>query len=232
MEKVVYLVWKTATQPAAEFAGQVRALPAALLAAGARGGRLNIADADVARAVGLKQMLMKPQPEAIVQVWVDSAIARLRAPVDAAVARVAGQFAPYLVTESQPLLNREHPPQPGQRTFGFAQVALLRKPARLSHEEWIDVWHNSHTFVAIETQSTFEYVQNVVTRPLVPDARPIAAIVEECFPPEAMTDFKTFFDAPGDEPKFKANFQRMLHSVARFIEPGQLDVIPTSQYVF
>lgn len=232
MEKVVYLVWKAATQPADEFAARMRELPARLLAAGAHRGRINVADADVAKAIGLRQVHLKPQPEAIVQVWVDSAIARLREPVDAAIANVAGQFRPYLVTESQPLTNREHPPRPGERTFGFAQIALLRKPARLSHEEWIDVWHNSHTLVAIETQATFEYLQNVVTRPLAPDARPIAAIVEECFPPEAMTDFKAFFDAPGDEPKFKANFQRMLHSVARFIEPGQIDVIPTSQYVF
>ena len=232
MEKVVYLVWKTASQPADEFAARMRALPRALRAAGAHRGRLNIADADVAKAVGLRQALLKPQPDALVQVWVDSAIGRLRQRVDAAIAEVADHFTPYLVTESQPIVNEEHPPHPGHRTFGFAQVALLRKPARLSHEEWIDVWHNSHTQVAIETQSTFEYVQNVVARPLAGDARTIAAIVEECFPPEAMTDYKAFFDAPGDEARFKANFQRMLQSVARFIEPGQIDVIPTSQYVF
>ena len=69
-----------------------------------------------------------------------------------------------------------------------------------------------------------------VTRPLTADAPAIDAIVEECFPSGAMTDFKVFFDAPGDEPKFKRNLQRMVQSVARFIEPGQIDVIPTSQY--
>ena len=218
--------------PAPEFAERLRALPRVLRAAGAHRGRINIADADVAKAVGLRQALLKPQPEAIVQVWLDSAIARLRQRADAAIAEVSDRHAPYLVTESQPIVNEEHAPRPGQRTFGFAQVALLRRPAKLPHADWIDVWHNSHTPVAIETQSTFEYVQNVVARPLAPEAPAIDAIVEECFPPEAMTDYKAFFDAPGDEPKFKANFQRMLQSVARFIEPGQIDVIPTSQYVF
>lgn len=232
MEKVVYLVWKTGAQPAPEFAERLRALPRELLAAGAHRGRINIADTDVAKAVGLKQVLLKPQPEAVVQVWMDSAIARLRQRVDAAVAGVSDRFAAYLVTESQPIVNEEHAARPGARTFGFAQVALLRRPAKLPYAEWLDVWHNSHTQVAIETQSTFEYVQNVVVRPLTPDGPAIDAIVEECFPPEAMTDFKAFFDAPGDEPAFKANFQRMLHSVARFIEPGRIDVIPTSQYVF
>jgi hypothetical protein len=231
MEKVVYLVWKTASQSPAEFAERLRALRRELPGAGAHRGRINIADADVAKAIGLRQVHLKPQPEAVVQVWVDSAIARLRHRVDAAIAGVAERFAAYLVTESQPIVNEEHPPRPGERTFGFAQVALLRRPASLAYADWLDVWHNSHTQVAVETQSTFEYVQNVVVRPLTPEAPAIDAIVEECFPPEAMTDFKAFFDAPGDEPKFKANFQRMLHSVARFIEPGRIDVIPTSQYV-
>jgi hypothetical protein len=232
MEKVVYLVWKTGAHPAPEFAARMRGLPRALRAAGAHRGRINIADADVAKAIGLRQVMLKPQPDAIVQVWLDSAIARLRQRVDAAIAEAADRFAAYLVTESQPIVNEEHPSRPGERTFGFAQVALLRRPAPLPYTDWLDVWHNSHTQVAIETQSTFEYVQNVVVRPLTPEAPAIDAIVEEGFPPEAMTDFKAFFDAPGDEPTFKANFQRMLHSVARFIEPGRIDVIPTSQYVF
>lgn len=232
MEKVVYLVWKTAAQPAADFHAALRSLPSALAIAGARRGKVNLADDDVAKAIGLRQVCLKPQPDALVQAWVDSAIAKLRAPVDAAVARAGERFAAYLVTESQPTVNTKHPPQPGRRTFGFAQVALLRRPPSLAYADWLDTWHNSHTQVAIETQSTFEYVQNVVARPLTAEAPAIDAIVEESFPPEAMTDFKAFFDAPGDEPKFKANFMRMLQSVARFIEPGRIDVIPTSQYVF
>jgi len=230
MEKVIYLLWRDPAMPPPAFAGAVRALDGELRQAGARGVRLNIADADVAKAVGLKQVLLKPQPEAVAQVWADSAIARLRQPIDAAVGRACARHAAYLVTESQPIVNTKHPAKAGERTFGFAQVALLRRPATLPYPSWIDVWHNSHTRVAIETQSTFEYVQNVVVRPLSSDAPAIDAIVEECFPPAAMTDFKAFFDAPGDDAKFKANFHRMLQSVARFIEPGQIDVIPTSQY--
>ena len=229
MEKVIYLVWRDAAQNAADFATTLRAAGAALRAAGARQLRVNVADADVARAIGLRQVMLKPQPEALVQAWVDTAIAKFREPLDQAVG-ACGRMAAYLVTESQPIVNAKHPARTGERTFGFAQVALLRKPLSLTREAWLDVWHNSHTTVAIETQSTFEYLQNVVIRPLTPDAPPVDAIVEECFPPEAMTDFKAFFDAPGDEKKFKANFQRMIASVSRFIEPGQLDVIPTSQY--
>lgn len=233
MEKVIYLLWRDPAQSVEAFGGQLReALVPQLRTAGARQVRINVADAAVAKAVGLRQVLLKPQPEALVQVWVNSAIKTLREGVDAAVAGSGPRHAAYLVTESQPIVNTRHPADPGTRTFGFAQIALLRRPARLPHADWLDVWHNSHTQVAIETQATFEYVQNVVIRPLTPEAPAIDAIVEECFPPEAMTDFKAFFDAPANDAKFKANFQRMLQSVARFIEPGQLDVIPTSQYAF
>lgn len=232
MEKVIYLLWRDPGVKPEDFADTVRRrLRQELDAAGAVQLRLNVADADVARAVGLKQVLLKPQPEALAQAWVTSAIRHFRAPLDEAVGRACGRHAAYLVTESQPIVNVKHSPQPGQRTFGFAQVALLRKPAQLAYADWLEVWHDSHTHVAIETQATFEYVQNVVIRPLTPEAPAIDAIVEECFPPEAMTDYKAFFDAPGDEPRFKQNFQRMLQSVSRFIEPGALDVIPTSQYV-
>ena len=233
MEKVIYLIWRDPAVAAQDFAAGLHdALAPALDAAGARSLKLNVADAQVARAVGLKQVLLKPQPEALVQVWLDSAIAALREAVDQAVAARGARCAAYLVTESQPVVNRKHPPRDGERTFGFAQVALLRKPAKLAYADWLEVWHNSHTTVAIETQSTFEYIQNVVIRPLTSDAPAIDAIVEECFPPEAMTDYKAFFDAPGDEAKFKANLNRMLQSVSRFVEPGSLDVIPTSQYCF
>lgn len=232
MEKVIYLLWRDPAVPAADFAARLRSdLSTALRAFGARQLKLNISDAFVAKATGLRQKVLNPAPEALAQVWVDSAIAALRAPVDAAIAACATRTAAYLVTESQPAVNTKHPPRLGERTFGFAQVALLRKPARLAYADWLDVWHNSHTLVANETQSTFEYIQNVVIRPLSADAPALDAIVEESFPPEAMTDYKAFFDAPGDEPKFKANLNRMLQSVSRFIEPGQLDVIPTSQYL-
>ena len=86
------------------------------------------------------------------------------------------------------------------------------------------------TPVAIETQSTFEYRQNVVVRALTPGARPYDAIVEECFPPQAMDNPQAFFDAVGDEQKFQRNLDRMMASVGRFLDLGTIDVLATSQY--
>jgi hypothetical protein len=231
MEKVIYVLWRHPAAELASFCERVRTvLPGELKAAGARQVRVNVSDADVSRASGIRQSVLKPVPDGIVQIWLDQHTPAIRAPIDAAITGCAVRSAGYLVNELRPKTNTLHPPARGARTFGFAQIALLRKPARLSQDEWLGIWLDSHTAVAIETQSTFEYVQNVVLRPLTPEAPAIDGIVEECFPPGAMTDYKVFFDAPGDEAKFKANLQRMLQSVGRFIEPGQIDVIPTSQY--
>ena len=232
MEKIIYLVWRDPKVDVEAFgkklrvdlAAQLRAIPCV------RNLQVNIADAAVAAGSGIKQTHMNPPLETVVQVWVDSAIAHLRAPVDAAIAARANRYAAYLVTESQPLRNLKHPPVIGERTEGFSQIALLRKPQAQPYAEWIDIWHNLHTKVAIDTQSTFEYIQNVVIRPLTADAPPLDAMVEESFPIAALNDPFIFFDAVGDEAKFKANLQIMMDSVHRFIDMSRIDVVPTSQY--
>lgn len=232
MEKVIYLVWRDPSVDIETFGKKLRNDLAAQLGTmpSVRSLKVNVADSAVAAGTGLKQTNSNPPLESVVQVWVNSAIAHLRAPVDAAIAAHVGHFAAYLVTESQPLRNLKHPPKIGERTEGFAQIALIRKPQAQPYEQWIDIWHNSHTKVAIETQSTFEYIQNVVIRPLTANAPPLDAMVEEGFPIGALDNPQVFFDAVGNEEKFQANLKTMMDSVFRFIDMSKIDVAPTSQY--
>ena len=238
MEKVIYTLWCPENESSAVFRGRLLGEVAdRLLQLGARGLQINVADDDVAAAEGLRQVNTRPQMNGLLSLWVDTAIEKFRRPFDLAIAAAVGRTESYLVTESQPIRNTRHPARPGQRTWGFSQLAFLRRPPRLSHEAWLDVWHNSHTQVAIDTQSTFQYVQNVVVRPLSYAAPRIDALVEECFPPEAMTDPQVFFDAAGDPDKLKRNVQAMMDSCSRFIDRNEasgqhmIDVVPTSQYV-
>jgi hypothetical protein len=231
VEKVIYLLWRDPAEDAEAAAARLRSgLTPRLREIGVRALQINVADAAVAAAAKLRQTVLAPPPDALLQVWVDSAITALREPVDRAVAAVAPRYAAYRVTESQPLRNLRHPPSAGQRTEGFAQIALLRRPARLARPQWLAIWHDHHTLVAVETQSTFEYLQNSVVDALTPDAPAIDAIVEECFPLAAMTDPHVFFDAVGDERRLRNNLKRMMDSVGRFLDAGTIDVIPTSQY--
>lgn len=238
MEKVIYVLWRHRDQDGESLCEQLcRDVATRLVDLGARGVQVNVSDDAVTAADALRQCCTRPQMDAVLSVWLDTAIARYRRPFDDIVEGSVGRTAAYLVTESQPLRNTLHPPVPGQRTPGFAQLAFLKRPPRLTHEAWLDVWHNSHTRVAIETQSSFCYVQNVVVRALSHAAPTFDAMVEECFPSEAMTDPHVFFDAAGDERKYQRNRAAMMESCRRFIDFDDtrqhfvIDVVPSSQYV-
>lgn len=231
MEKVIYLLWRKPGENALAWAAAQRhSLPELHRLDGVRSLRLNLQDEAVQSADALRRASSPEPPDALLQVWLDSAIAQRRAPLEAALAETGMTFAAYLVCESQPLINRQHPPAAGARTSGFAQIALLRRPSRLTAAQWLDTWQNSHTDIAIETQSTFEYVQNLVVRALSPDAPAYDAFVEECFPQAAISDPQLFFAAPGDAEQFQRNLDRMMGSVQRFIDMDALDVLITSQY--
>jgi hypothetical protein len=153
-------------------------------------------------------------------------------------AEVFERMAGYSVVESTILTNQAHPPGPAERTWGpaertwgYSQVALLHVPAHMSFQEWRRVWLTQHTPVAIETQTNFRYVQNVVLQSLTDGAPPWRGIVEEAFPLEAMQDPHLFFDAVGDDAKLHGNLARMMESVHRFLEPDGTDLIRTSEYV-
>jgi hypothetical protein len=191
--------------------------------------QVNVADGAVAGAL-IRMTELDPQPEAIVGVWVDSARDAARAPLDAALGAEAARLAAYVVTESEPLPNTAHPAAPGERTPGFANVALLRRPADMTPAAWLDAWQGQHTDVAIEIQSTFGYVQNAVVRAVTPDAPAIDAVVEELFPIEALTSMHAFFAADDDD-ELGRRLVLMGESTGRFGADRDLDVVPTSRYV-
>lgn len=233
MEKVICLLWAADGAERARFTdGLLDRLPHALANAGASAVRLNLEDAACAAGAMLRQSCGPRQHDAAVQFWVPSANHLLRQAINDALDSVCASWHGWVVAESTIIANTAHPPVRGERTCGWAQMAFLTLPARLGHEEWLEIWQDHHTLVAIETQANFEYVQNVVVRALTAGAPPYVAIVEECFEQAALTDPFAFFDAVGDPQRFKANLDRMMASCDRFIDRGTIDVIPTSQFCF
>ncbi|WP_440716919.1 hypothetical protein [Jongsikchunia kroppenstedtii] len=92
------------------------------------------------------------------------------------------------------------------------------------------IWLEDHTQVAIDTQATFGYYQNIVDRPLTPDTPQVDAIVEELFPMGAVSDPHEFYGSGGDDAELTDRVTKMMASVSRFGAHQNLDVVPTSRF--
>jgi hypothetical protein len=230
MEKLIYLLWKDPASPNDAWCQTLRnTLPTALRQAGANHLRLNLADADVAAATSMRMSPEPPLPDALISLWLDSA--SQRATAEAALAQQAIRLAGYLVTESEPLPNVRHPATEGERVFGMNHIVFLQTPTRLSREEWLDLWLNRHTQLAIDTQTTFGYRQNLVARRLHSDAPAIDAIVEENFPPAAIGDQNAFYRRESEE-ELQKNQKVMYQSCRNFIDFDKIGRLPSSEYNF
>jgi hypothetical protein len=207
---MMYAVWKHEPETTSDFRAKLLGeVSKRLIEMGVHKVRISVVDDDVAAADSLRMETSKPPISGMISLWVDTAVNRkpLEDVIQAAAARMAG----YLVTESEPIVNTRFVVPDGQRTPGMNQVVFLKKSVRLSYENWLEIWLGSHTQVAIDTQSTFGYRQNVIVRPL--------------------TYAAAFYDAVGDEEKRKKRETAMFQSCMRFIDFDKIDRIPTSEYV-
>lgn len=198
-----------------------------LLDTGAAGLTVNVRDSMVTDSL-MTLTTLDPPVIAFVSMWTPQYYGSQIDRATTVLAQLCEQVAAYLVTESVPLA----PPhtEPGERTPGFANVALLRRPDHLDEATWLRRWHHDHTQVALDTQSTFGYVQNTVVRALTPGTPPVSAIVEELFPIEATADLHAFFGA-ADDAELGDRMNRMVASTTAFGANENVDTVPTSRYV-
>ena len=188
-----------------------------------------VVDAEVEPAKLLEMVYTSHPKDALLTVWANS-LADVTPLIDDA--QSLGRLQAYSVMESVPIVFDQKP----GRVEGMCQVAFIRKPESLDRPKWLQLWLGRHTQVAIDTQSTFGYRQNVVSVPLPLDGGQadwplMHAVVEENFPAIAMTSREAFFDAEGDPDKFEKHQQIMLDSCMKFIDFENFDCVPMSQYV-
>ena len=225
MEKLIYVVWKKDEVSIGSFKQELLGSTARkLIDLGAR--ELAVSLVDEQAVPGLRMAHL--EPTGFVSIWMDTALNR--GPLEKVLVGVTRRLAGYLVLESVPIVNSKHVAPLGERVPGLYTVAFLEKPDFLTYAEWLDRWQGYHTKVAIETQSTFLYIQNVVVRPVTTDAPPWTAIVEEAFPAAAGSDPMVFYDADTPE-KLAENQRRMGESCARFIDFARIETHPMSAYV-
>ncbi|MEZ5244519.1 MAG: EthD domain-containing protein [Acidimicrobiales bacterium] len=230
MEKIVTVLWKPDGMSKQEFADVLLhdAAPE-MVGLGARKLKVCVED-DHVDGDALRMNAAPPPKSGIVSYWVECS--EDRGPIEAVLSPRVASLASFLVVESRPIVNTESVAALGERTPGMVQVTGIVRKEGLDYDEFIRIWQEEQRPCAIETQSTFQYVRNEIVRPLSGSAPPWAAIVEESFPIEAMSDPYVFFDAVGDDEKFSSNIGRMVDTVAKMLEMDQTDVTITSEYVF
>jgi EthD domain len=231
VEKVVFLLEGPDGSAEALRRDSVRGpMVAGLRSKGASRIQVNVVDPGIGTPFAATPDPSLPGVHAMVTAWVDAAD---RSPVAAELPTEANgsSWHGYLVCEAEPLRNTSHGPGADGRVPGFAQLVPLVRPDRLSWGEWRRIWQGSHTAIAMNTQSTFRYVQNIVLRPLTPGAPPYVAVVEECFPIEAAKDLQVYFDAVGDDAKLARHMASMSESCDRFMD-DLVAIAWTAEYLY
>ncbi|WP_246081829.1 EthD domain-containing protein [Nocardioides litoris] len=221
--KLVWALWG-----ADHTALRAPALAGALATLGVTHLQVNLDDEHVADALRIPA---GPTPVgAVVSTWLPDDAAALD--VRRVLAEAASALVGWRVEERRPLA----PPETwdGDRSDCLANVAILRRPPELEHAEWRRRWLEEHTPVAIATQATFGYLQNVVLEQVgvLPDGvEPVAAVVEELFPAAAVHDVHAFYGSGGDQAELDDRITRLMASVARIGADRGIDLVPTSRYL-
>jgi hypothetical protein len=167
---------------------------------------------------------------AVVSSWTDAGIHGRADGVTDVFRQVAPTPLGWRVDERVPVEPPETPD--GERADALANLAFLRRPAELPYDDWIAHWHGPHTDVAIRTQATFGYVQNVVVESLTPESPRVDGIVEELFPRAAMTDVHAFYGSGGDPAELDRRMTELMASVSAFGADRDLDLVPTDRWVY
>ncbi|MGN0064777.1 MAG: hypothetical protein ACI379_11085 [Nocardioides sp.] len=193
--------------------------------AGAERVQVNVDDEAVADAM-LRLTTRADAVRTVISVWTPDA--------EAALAVLAPVADVYEVEERRRL---EPPAAPyGEAEPWLSNLALLRRPAAMEHPAWLAYWMDHHTQIAIDTQDTHGYVQNIVVATLTDHpgraADSITGIVEELFLPGAKTDFHVFYGSGGDEDELRRRMTEMGRSVQQFGASENLDLVPSTRRVF
>lgn len=187
--------------------------------------QLNLADDHVERAMRISEL--DPPIDGFASIWTTAEPAPIVAALlDLPVDRVAG----WEVEERRPI----DPPEDwdGSRADALANIAVIRRPAELTPEEWLRRWREDHTPIAIATQATFGYLQNLVVARVTEGAPEISGIVEELFPMAGIDDMHAFYGSDGDDEELRSRLDRLMASVARIGADHDLDLVPTSRYLY
>ena len=120
------------------------------------------------------------------------------------------------------------PPLLTEETFsGTIQLCCFERREGLSDEALEQIWFQEHVQVALDTQNTLGYRQNLVLRS---SHDPLDGIVEEHFSIEAASSLTAFFANGDDEVKMMSNIHVLTESSERLLDLERSSVIHMTEH--
>ena len=120
------------------------------------------------------------------------------------------------------------PPLLTEETFsGTMQLCCFERREGLSDEALEQIWFQEHVQVALDTQNTLGYRQNLVLRS---SHDPLDGIVEEHFSIEAASSLTAFFANGDDEVKMMSNIHVLTESSERLLDLERSSVIHMTEH--
>ena len=134
----------------------------------------------------------------------------------------------YNVEEALPVSYAQTWPD-GSPTPGICMLTFFSKKKDITHDNFIDRWHNSHTPMSLRYHPLWHYNRNVVTQRLTESSPPFDGIVEEHVKTksELLNPFK-FFGPP------QVIIPRMINvyrDTKSFIDYPSMEVYLTQEYI-
>ena len=131
------------------------------------------------------------------------------------------------VEEAVPVsYNRNWPD--GEVTPGICMLTLFRSKPGITHDRFIDRWHNSHTPLSLRIHPLWHYNRNVVTETIYSTEPAWGGIVEEHFNPRSqLLNPLVFFAKTG---MVIPNMIRVYNDINTFIDTGSMEVWLVREY--
>lgn len=121
----------------------------------------------------------------------------------------------------------EPPVHSGETFSGTIQLCCFERREGLSDEALEHIWFEEHVQVAIDTQNTLGYRQNLVLRS---SHETLDGIVEEHFPIEAANSLNAFFADGDDEAKMMSNIHVLTESSERVLDLERSSVVHMTEH--
>jgi len=129
------------------------------------------------------------------------------------------------VTESVPRDYAQRTWRDGEKSPGVTMLALIRKPERLTYDQFISHWHGSHTPKSLQYHPITRYIRNVVARRLTADAPDYQGIV-----PEGFETVEHFFD-PRLLYGSKENQKLMIEDMTAFLDVSDVHWTIVNEFI-